>query len=150
VFADETAGSLFAGDHLLPHITPSIGFEMAPVVSPLADYLRSLAVTRELPDMQLLPAHGPPTASTHERVDELLAHHDRRLDASAAAVAAGAQTGLEVARELRWTRRERRLEDLDPFNQMLAITETAAHLTVLAAQARLRHSRLDGIDHYQA
>jgi glyoxylase-like metal-dependent hydrolase (beta-lactamase superfamily II) len=150
VFADETAASLFAGDHLLPHITPSIGFEMAPVVSPLADYLRSLAVTRELPDMQLLPAHGPPTASTHERVDELLAHHDRRLDAAAAAVAAGAQTGLEVARELRWTRRERRLEDLDPFNQMLAITETAAHLMVLAAQGRLRPSRLDGIDHYQA
>jgi hypothetical protein len=100
--------------------------------------------------MRLLPAHGPVTASTHERIDELLAHHDRRLDASAAAVAAGARTGLEVARELRWTRRERRLEDLDPFNQMLAITETAAHLTVLAAQGRLRHSRLDGIDHYQA
>jgi glyoxylase-like metal-dependent hydrolase (beta-lactamase superfamily II) len=150
VFVDETAGSLFAGDHLLPHITPSIGFEPAAVPSPLADYLRSLAVTRELPDMRLLPAHGPVTASTHERIDELLAHHDRRLDASAAAVAAGARTGLEVARELRWTRRERRLEDLDPFNQMLAITETAAHLTVLAAQGRLRHSRLDGIDHYQA
>jgi glyoxylase-like metal-dependent hydrolase (beta-lactamase superfamily II) len=149
VFVDEGAGSLFAGDHLLPHITPSIGFEAAPASSPLADYLQSLALTRELPDMQLLPAHGPPTASTRERVDELLAHHARRLDASAAAVAAGASTGLEVARELRWTRRERRLEDLDPFNQMLAVTETAAHLTVLAAQGRLRHTRLDGIDHYE-
>jgi glyoxylase-like metal-dependent hydrolase (beta-lactamase superfamily II) len=150
VFVDETAGSLFAGDHLLPHITPSIGFEAAPVASPLADYLQSLAVTRELPDMQLLPAHGPPSASTRERVDQLVAHHDRRLDASAAAVAAGAHTGLEVARELRWTRRERRLEDLDPFNQMLAITETAAHLMVLAAQGRVRHTRLDGVDHYEA
>jgi glyoxylase-like metal-dependent hydrolase (beta-lactamase superfamily II) len=150
VFADETAGSLFGGDHLLPHITPSIGFELAAARSPLADYLQSLAVTRELPDMQLLPAHGPATASTHERIDELVAHHDRRLDASAAAVAGGAHTGLEVARELRWTRRERRLEDLDPFNQMLAITETVAHLVVLVAQGRLRHIRLDGIDHYEA
>jgi glyoxylase-like metal-dependent hydrolase (beta-lactamase superfamily II) len=149
VFVDEAAGSLFSGDHLLPHITPSIGFEAAPVASPLADYLQSLAVTRELPDMQLLPAHGPPAASTHDRVDALLAHHDRRLDATATAVAAGAHTGLEVARELRWTRRERRLEDLDPFNQMLAITETVAHLTVLVARGRLHQSRLDGIDHYQ-
>jgi glyoxylase-like metal-dependent hydrolase (beta-lactamase superfamily II) len=150
VFVDETAGSLFAGDHLLPHITPSIGFEVAPVPSPLADYLQSLAVTRELPDMQLLPAHGPVTASTHERVDELLAHHDRRLDAAAAAVAAGAHTGLEVARELRWTRRERQLEDLDPFNQMLAITETVAHLLVLVAQGRARRSRQDGVDNFEA
>jgi glyoxylase-like metal-dependent hydrolase (beta-lactamase superfamily II) len=150
VFVDETAGSLFAGDHLLPHITPSIGFEVAPVPSPLADYLQSLAVTKELPDMQLLPAHGPATASTHKRTDALLAHHDRRLDASAAAVAAGAHTGLEVARELTWTRRERRLEDLDPFNQMLAVTETVAHLVVLVAQGRLRQTRLDGVDHYEA
>ncbi|HEX4659000.1 MAG TPA: hypothetical protein VH307_16550 [Streptosporangiaceae bacterium] len=98
--------------------------------------------------MQLLPPHGPVTASTHERADALLAHHDRRLEASAAAVAAGAHTGPEVARELRWTRRERRLEDLDPFNQMLAVTETAAHLVVLVAQGRLRQTRLDGVDHY--
>jgi glyoxylase-like metal-dependent hydrolase (beta-lactamase superfamily II) len=150
VFADETAGSLFGGDHLLPHITPSIGFELAPAASPLADYLQSLSVTRQLPDMQLLPAHGPVTASTHERADALLAHHDRRLDASAAAVAAGAHTGLEVAGALRWTRRERRLEDLDPFNQMLAVLETVAHLVVLVARGTLRQTRLDGVDHYQA
>ncbi len=96
----------------------------------------------------LLPAHGPVTTSTHERADALLAHHGQRLDASAAAVAAGADTGLEVARALRWTRRERRLEDLDPFNQMLAVLETAAHLVVLVAQGRVRQSRLDGVDHY--
>jgi glyoxylase-like metal-dependent hydrolase (beta-lactamase superfamily II) len=150
VFLDETAGSVFTGDHLLPRITPSIGFEMAPAPSPLAAYLRSLAVMKELPDRRLLPAHGPVTASTHERADALLAHHEQRLSASAAAVAAGAQTGLEVARELRWTRRERRLDELDPFNQMLAVLETVAHLTVLVAQGRLRATRLEGVDHYQA
>jgi glyoxylase-like metal-dependent hydrolase (beta-lactamase superfamily II) len=150
VFADETAASVFTGDHLLPRITPSIGFEMAPAPSPLAAYLRSLAVMKELPDRQLLPAHGPVTASTHERADELLAHHDQRLNASAAAVARGADTGLEVARQLRWTRRERRLEELDPFNQMLAVLETVAHLTVLVTQGALRRTRVDGVDHYQA
>jgi glyoxylase-like metal-dependent hydrolase (beta-lactamase superfamily II) len=150
VFLDETAGSVFTGDHLLPRITPSIGFEMAPAPSPLAAYLRSLAVMKELPDRQLLPAHGPVTASTHERADELLAHHDQRLSASAAAVARGADTGLEVARQLRWTRRERRLGELDPFNQMLAVLETVAHLTVLVTQGALRRALVDGVDHYQA
>ena len=150
MFRDETAGSVFTGDHLLSQITPSIGFEMAPSPSPLAAYLRSLAVIKELPDRQLLPAHGPVTASTHERADALLAHHERRLSASAAAVAGSASTGLEVARVLRWTRRERKLDELDPFNQMLAVLETVAHLTVLVAQGRLRATRLDGVHRYQA
>ena len=150
VFLDETAGSMFTGDHLLPRITPSIGFEAAPSASPLAAYLRSLAVIKELPDRTLLPAHGPVTASTHERADELLAHHEQRLDASAAAVARGASTGLEVARELRWTRRERRLDELDEFNQMLAVLETAAHLQVLVAHGRLRATQIDGVDRYEA
>jgi glyoxylase-like metal-dependent hydrolase (beta-lactamase superfamily II) len=149
VFLDDKARSMFTGDHLLPRITPSIGFEAAPSPSPLAAYLRSLAVIKELPDRTLLPAHGPVTASTHERADALLAHHEQRLDAYAAAVARGASTGLEVARELRWTRRERRLGELDEFNQMLAVLETVAHLQVLQALGRVRATRLDGVDHYQ-
>jgi glyoxylase-like metal-dependent hydrolase (beta-lactamase superfamily II) len=148
VFTDETAG-MFAGDHLLPQITPSIGFEAAPAPSPLADYLRSLAAVKRLPDMRLLPAHGPLTASTHERADALLAHHDRRLDASAAAVAGGADTGLAVARQLTWTRRERHLDELDPYNQRLAVLETVAHLSVLVTQGRIRRSSIDDVHHYQ-
>jgi glyoxylase-like metal-dependent hydrolase (beta-lactamase superfamily II) len=143
VFADLDAGLLFAGDHVLPHITPSIGFESVPAASPLGAYLDSLRIVRELPDLRLLPAHGPVTDSVHARVDALLDHHAERLDASAAAVTAGAGTAYETARALTWTRRERSFADLDLFNQMLATTETQAHLEVLVGQGRLR-SRMDG------
>ena len=34
--------SLFAGDHVLPHITPSIGVELVRPESPLRNYLASL------------------------------------------------------------------------------------------------------------
>lgn len=149
-FLDGTAASLYAGDHLLPHITPSLGYEAAPAASPLGSYLESLALIKDLPDMQLLPAHGPPGRSTHERADELLAHHERRLELSATAVAGGAQTGLEVAQQLRWTRRERALAELDPFNQMLAVLETVAHLNVLVAQGRAHRTVLDRVDRYHA
>jgi glyoxylase-like metal-dependent hydrolase (beta-lactamase superfamily II) len=148
VFADLADGLLFAGDHVLPHITPSIGFEASVTESPLADYLRSLAAVRALPDLRLLPAHGPVTGSVHARVDELLAHHEDRLAASEAAVRAGAVTPYEAARALGWTRRARAFADLDPWNQMLAVCETAAHLLVLAAQGRLRHTTVDGVDHF--
>lgn len=137
VFFDRRSGLLFAGDHVLPTITPSIGFEAAPQADPLGAFLGSLAKMRALPDAVLLPAHGPIAPSVHRRVDELLAHHGRRLDATEAVVARGSTTAFEVAAQLSWTRRERRFSELDPFNQMLAVCETGAHLIVLVAQGRV-------------
>jgi glyoxylase-like metal-dependent hydrolase (beta-lactamase superfamily II) len=142
VFADEAASLLFAGDHVLSTITPSIGFEPAYVQQPLRDYLASLAKVRAMPDMKLLPAHGPVTESSHTRVDELAAHHDVRLAQSLDAVDSGARTAWEVAGELPWTRRERRRDELGPFDGVLAAFETLAHLELLALQGKVL--RVDG------
>lgn len=148
VFADLGNGLLFAGDHVLPHITPSIGFEAVRAPLPLGDFLTSLRTVRAMPDLRLLPAHGPVAESTHARVDELIAHHEQRLDESLKAVDDGASTAYEAARILRWTRRLRPFDDLDPYNQMLAVMETAAHLDVLARDGRLTASGEDGVTHY--
>jgi len=145
VFVERQAGLLFAGDHVLPTITPSIGYE--PVVSelPLGDFISSLAKIRRMPDMLLLPGHGPIASSVHARVDELLAHHDERLSRCQAAVKAGNGTAYAVAGELPWTRRNRRLSDLDTFNAMLAVLETLVHLELLANQGRVSHDLVDGV-----
>ncbi|HEV8065115.1 MAG TPA: MBL fold metallo-hydrolase [Acidimicrobiales bacterium] len=148
VFYDPTAALLFAGDHVLPTITPSIGFEPAISPNPLRDFLASLARVRQLPDAMLLPAHGAVAPSVHARVDELVDHHGRRLEHTLAAVAAGAGTAFEVAAQLLWTRRERRLGELDLFNQSLAISETAAHLALLVAQGRVRRTLEEGVFRY--
>lgn len=137
VFHDASAGLLFAGDHVLPRITPSIGFEPLPLQNPLGAFLGSLARVRAMPDALLLPAHGPVAPSVHARVDELVAHHDRRLSEIEHAVEAGESTAWEVANRIRWTRRDRRLVDLDVFNQILAVAETVAHLVLLEAQGRV-------------
>src|SRR5690606_9942786 len=39
VFVDQHEGVLFAGDHVLPSITPSIGFEAAQASDPLGDFM---------------------------------------------------------------------------------------------------------------
>ncbi|MCX2730388.1 MBL fold metallo-hydrolase [Saccharopolyspora sp. NFXS83] len=150
VFVDERNSLLFAGDHVLPHITPSIGLEAARTALPLGDYLDSLRLVGALPELRLLPAHGPVTDSAHARVEELLAHHEQRLDQTAAAVRAGAATGFEVAGELGWTRRERSFADLDMFNQILAVGETLAHLDVLVARGRCERTTVDGVDEYRS
>jgi glyoxylase-like metal-dependent hydrolase (beta-lactamase superfamily II) len=148
VFRDEANGLLFAGDHVLPHITPSIGFEPAPQEMPLRNYLGSLQTVRELPDLRLLPAHGPVAESAHRRIDELLEHHSKRLDATQRTIREGAVTAAESANLLTWTRREKRLIDLDPMNRMLAVLETAAHLNLLVVRGVLRSETIDGVEHY--
>ena len=150
VFHDEAGATLFAGDHVLPHITPSIGFEPAGNRMALRDYLGSLARTLTLPDARLLPAHGPVCDSTHVRVHELLAHHDARLAETLDAVRAGHATPFEVAKAIKWTRRQRRFEDLDLFAQIQAVNETAAHLEVLLARGQVsRETSPSGADLYQ-
>jgi glyoxylase-like metal-dependent hydrolase (beta-lactamase superfamily II) len=140
VFADHNAALLFAGDHVLPTITPSIGFTMPETALPLADFLGSLAKVRGLPDMEILPAHGPVAPSSHERVDELLVHHEQRLELSLAALAAGPRTAQEVARQLPWTRHEAAYDGLDIFAQGMAAMETKAHLELLVARDQATRS----------
>ena len=150
VFADAAAGLLFAGDHVLPHITPSIGFEEAPSDMPLRDYLQSLSVVRALPDMRLLPAHGPVSPSTHARVDELAEHHANRLQAMADVLSGTEITGYEVALAIPWTSRQRKLAEFDLMNQMLAIGETMYHLDLLVAQSiAVSHTGPDGVRRYR-
>jgi glyoxylase-like metal-dependent hydrolase (beta-lactamase superfamily II) len=142
VFHDRDSALLFTGDHVLPHITPSVGFEPAPRDRALVDYLTSLAVVADLGDATLLPAHGPAGGSSLARVQDLQVHHAARLTSTKNAVVRGATTSYAAASELTWTRHHRRFEELDPFNRMLAVLETAAHLDLLVQRGDL--SRADG------
>jgi glyoxylase-like metal-dependent hydrolase (beta-lactamase superfamily II) len=116
---------------VLPTITPSVGFEATFGAQPLRDYLASLAKVRALPDLALLPAHGATGMSSHARVDELLEHHDHRLQLCLAAVESGLSTSNDVADALPWTRHNHALKDLDVFNAGMAVMETMVHLDLL-------------------
>ncbi|MCX5063242.1 MBL fold metallo-hydrolase [Streptomyces sp. NBC_00201] len=149
VYLDEQRGLLFSGDHVLPHITPSIGFELAePGGRPLADYLDSLRLMTRYADTRLLPAHGPVADSAHTRVAELLTHHDDRLAKSLAELGESTLDAHAVARGLGWTRREVPFAELSAFNQMLAVNETAAHLDVLVLRGRATVAFADGVNRY--
>jgi glyoxylase-like metal-dependent hydrolase (beta-lactamase superfamily II) len=149
VFHDEAAAALFAGDHVLPHITPSIGFQPSITKVALRDYLNSLRLMLALPDSRLLPAHGPVCGSTHDRVNELLAHHETRLAQTREAASAGPVTAYQAAKVIPWTRRQRKFAELDPMSQLLAVGETSAHLEVLVIRGQLaRDTSPDGIDTY--
>jgi glyoxylase-like metal-dependent hydrolase (beta-lactamase superfamily II) len=149
VFADRSAGLLFAGDHVLPHITPSIAFEVDAPPLGLRDYLASLRMVRAMPDMAMLPAHGPAGDGVHARIDQLLAHHATRLADMADVLHGGPATAYDVATQIGWASRRRKFADLDPFNQMLAVFETALHLDLLEAQGVVTAETSDGVRHYR-
>lgn len=150
VFTDLAGGFLFSGDHVLPTITPSIGFEGADPVQPLGDFMASLARVRELPDLRLLPAHGPVGMSSHTRVDQLLEHHEHRLQLCLEPFSGDSpRTALDVAASLPWTRHERTFASLDLFNSALATMETRAHLLLLVARGALTSSIEDGVEIYR-
>ena len=77
---DESERLLISGDHVLPTITSNINLLSVGPSNPLDDYLTSLTTFRGLPCASLLPAHGAPTSRYRERIDELIGHHQQRLD----------------------------------------------------------------------
>ncbi len=145
-FYDEARRIFWAADHVLPHITPSIGFEPFPKPLVLQSFLASLEKVRPIPTQLVLPAHGPVFTDLQGRVDELLAHHERRLAQCVEHVEAGHDHARAVAHELLWTKRDTPFSALDSFNRYIAVGETIAHLELLAHDGRIvRHDRDDEV-----
>lgn len=150
VFEDPVDELLFTGDHVLPRITPSIGFERAPDRLALRSYIESLQFCLTLSDARLLPAHGAVTGDVGSRAQELLVHHEQRLKEILEFVTAGAQTAYDVASKMRWTRRERTIHELGTVHGMTAVLEVLAHLELLADEGRLLSDDSGVARRYQA
>jgi glyoxylase-like metal-dependent hydrolase (beta-lactamase superfamily II) len=79
-FYDREAGTLLAGDHVLPSITPHISGLNA-IVDPLKSFFDSLDRILELGALQrCLPAHGDPFDDVSGRVEAIKRHHRERLN----------------------------------------------------------------------
>lgn len=125
--------TLFAGDHILPLITPNISVtHHLADEDPLRDYLASLGRLRGRGFGPTYPAHGPPMPEGPDaRIDALLAHHVERTERVLQRVAAGEASCFEVTAHLF------RLETLDGWETLMALGETLAHLRALQGEGRL-------------
>jgi glyoxylase-like metal-dependent hydrolase (beta-lactamase superfamily II) len=128
-FADERARRLFAGDHILPRITPNVSVQRADPVDPLHDYLRSLDRVRPMDVDEVLPAHEWRFRGLAERAEAISAHHERRLAELLSAIErTPGSTPWELAGQLTWSR------PWDAYSGRMrihAVTETAAHVHLL-------------------
>jgi glyoxylase-like metal-dependent hydrolase (beta-lactamase superfamily II) len=121
---------LVGGDHLLAEISPAIGLYPESRPDPLGDYLASLRRTIELEPRLVLPGHGEPIEDAAARARELLDHHARRLDETAAALRRDLpRTGFDVSLVLFG-------DELAPTQRRFAVAETLSHLERLVAEGR--------------
>ncbi|TAN32826.1 MBL fold metallo-hydrolase [bacterium] len=121
---------LFAGDHMLPDLSPNIGLHPQSTPDPLHEYLEGLRRLAAYRPRLVLPAHGRPFSDAPGRVEALVAHHQRRLDRIVEIVAGGEQSAWEVALELWGSRKQL-------YEKRLALQEGLAHLQALAVEGRL-------------
>jgi glyoxylase-like metal-dependent hydrolase (beta-lactamase superfamily II) len=124
---------LFAGDHMLPELSPNIGLHPQSTPDPLHEYLDGLRRLAAYEPALILPSHGRPFTDAPARVKVLEAHHRRRLDQIVEIVGRGRETGWDVALEL-WGPRQ------NLYEKRLALQEALAHLQALAVDDRVRKS----------
>jgi glyoxylase-like metal-dependent hydrolase (beta-lactamase superfamily II) len=121
---------MIAGDHLLPKITPHVGYYGANVPNPLGDFLDSQRKIQRLEVDFVLPAHGGVFRDHRYRANQIIQHHYARCQAMLDFIRRRPHTAYDIARDA--------FEfDLDSpiFVQFPATFETLAHLEYL---------RLDG------
>lgn len=123
----EKQGIMFCGDHILfdisPNITPYAGVEDS-----LGNYLDSLRRADAYPVRLALPGHRG-SGAYHERIAQLLKHHDQRLkEVQQIVTAAPGLCAYEIAQRMKWKIRANRWEDFPVAQQWFATGECMAHL----------------------
>src|SRR4030088_2911508 len=88
---------LFAGDHMLPELSPNIGLHPQSTPDPLHEYLDGLRRMAAHEPRLVLPAHGRPFTDASGRVATLVAHHRKRLERVVQIVDGGERSGWQVA-----------------------------------------------------
>jgi glyoxylase-like metal-dependent hydrolase (beta-lactamase superfamily II) len=146
-FYEEALELLLTGDHVLPTISPNVGLWPGSEQNPLGDYLASLRRLRGLAVKRVLPAHEYDFEDLEARLDGLEQHHEERLQEVIDTMEAGATTGYEVARGIKWS-----IGHFDGFDMMTrraAMTETMAHLEHLMREGRIELREEDGRAYFE-
>ena len=137
----------FAADQVIARISPNVSVHaMEPDLDALGIYLRSLSDLRDTvpPDVLVLPGHGLPFYGLHERIGELMQHHEERCAAIADACRAQPLSVADIVPHV--FQRE-----LDEHQTGFAFGEVLAHVNHMLGRDQLAlETGGDGIDRYRA
>jgi glyoxylase-like metal-dependent hydrolase (beta-lactamase superfamily II) len=136
---------MLVGDHLLPKITPHVGYFSDAVPNPLGDFLDSQRKVQQF-DVDLVgPAHGGVFSNHVHRANQIIQHHYARCQQMLDCIRRQARTAYDVARVA---------FDFD-FDSSLTIQfpatfETLAHLEYLRHEGKVAREETNGQVLYRA
>lgn len=136
-------GTLIAGDHVLPRITPNVSFLPDSDPEPLHSFMEGLDRLHQLPVTFAFPGHRYPFAHFHARIEYLLQHHEERL--------------LSFMKELHLPTTAYALcastfgvpPQLSVHEFRFALGETLAHLIELRRRGLIQEREWDGVRQWQ-
>jgi glyoxylase-like metal-dependent hydrolase (beta-lactamase superfamily II) len=130
---------LFAGDHILDHITPHQAPEVLSAYTGLGHYLQSLDRLKPLAGgiRLTLGGHGAPIHDLPRRIEEIRQLHHCRLEQVMARLEQPA-TIWEVAKHL--------FPQVAGYDELLALEEAGAHVEYLSQRGRLAIDNLKDLE----
>lgn len=137
---------MIVGDHLLPRITPHVGFGPGTQGNPLGDFIASQRKVQTFEVDFVLPAHGGVFEDHRHRANQIIQHHRARLDQMMDLLRRGPRCAYQVAR---WAFD---FDEDSPISyQFPATFETLAHLEYLRHASRVvQDTSDDGLVLYKA
>ncbi len=137
----------FAADQVIARISPNVSVHaVEPDLDALGIYLRSLSDLREsvAQDVLVLPGHGLPFYGLHERIGELMEHHEQRCAAIAGACRPKPLSVADIVPHIFH-------RELDEHQTGFAFGEVLAHVNHMLGRDQLvLESGRDGVDRYRA
>lgn len=136
---------MVVGDHLLPKITPHVGYFPDGPTDPLGDFMDSQRKVQGFDVALVLPAHGGTFAEAGRRAGQIIQHHEYRLREMHDLIMRVPRTAYEVA-SLSFG------FDFDsPLQiQFPATFETLAHLEHLRVQGKVVRELVDDLSLYRS
>ena len=138
---------LYAGDFILPKITPHISLHDLKGGNPLGDYLRALEKIRGLPVDLVLPAHERTFQDLDGRILELEEHHEKRCHEIVEAMKGGAITVFQISSKVSWDSRP--WPEMQFWTKRMAAAETLAHLIYMKNRGEVEEENVGGVLHYR-
>ncbi len=128
---------LFAGDHILPTISPNVSYNAQSGDNPLGDYLGALRKVQNLPVTKVLPGHENIFTDLHGRVEQIVEHHKKREEEILRVISKGPKNASEISSQLTWNIPNLRWDQFPIMHRRIAMTETIAHLEAMRWEGKV-------------
>lgn len=138
---------LFSGDFLMSPMMPNV-LDFKAEGSSLIKYFAALSQVESMSVDLVYAGHGDIITNPSLRIEEIIAHHNKKLVAFEQITKEGKQTVAEIASKAAWGGGSKTWEQLALVPRLFAIGETLSHLNYLVSEQRIAFIEQAGVVYF--